>query len=113
MPAYPWMFTQKADKESIPNRISALRTVGVPYAEGYEELAIRDYEAQANSIVNGLKQNGFGEVEGIEITSDTKIVAMIAYLQRMGIDIKGNKNPWENLPSNERLQANFKPQIED
>jgi cytochrome c oxidase cbb3-type subunit I/II len=113
MPAYPWMFTQKADIESIPNRISALRTVGVPYAEGYEELAIRDYEAQANSIVNGLKQNGFGEIEGIEITSDSKIVAMIAYLQRMGIDIKGNKNPWEDLPSNERLQANFKPQVED
>lgn len=113
MPAYPWMFTQKADIESIPNRISALRTVGVPYAEGYEELAIRDYEAQANSIVNGLKQNGFGEIEGIEITSDSKIVAMIAYLQRMGIDIKGNKNPWEDLPSNERLRANFKPQVED
>ncbi|MFP8487730.1 cytochrome-c oxidase, cbb3-type subunit I [Gracilimonas sp. Q87] len=113
MPAYPWMFTQKADLESITNRISALRTVGVPYAEGYEELAMRDYMAQADAIVNGLKQNGFGEIEGIEITSDSKIVAMIAYLQRMGIDIKGNKNPWENLPSNERLQANFKPQVED
>lgn len=113
MPAYPWMFTQKADLESITNRISALRTVGVPYAEGYEELAMRDYMAQADAIVNGLKQNGFGEIEGIEITSDSKIVAMIAYLQRMGIDIKGNKNPWEDLPSNERLQANFKPQVED
>jgi len=113
MPAYPWMFTQKADIESIPNRISALRTVGVPYVADYEELAIRDYNAQANSIVNGLKENGFGEIEGIEITSDSKIVAMIAYLQRMGIDIKGEKNPWEDLPSNERLQANFKPQVED
>jgi len=113
MPAYPWMFTQKADIESIPNRISALRTVGVPYVADYEELAIRDYNAQANSIVNGLKNNGFGEIEGIEITSDSKIVAMIAYLQRMGIDIKGEKNPWEDLPSNERLQANFKPQVED
>lgn len=113
MPAYPWMFTEKADIESIPNRISALRTVGVPYVADYEELAIRDYMAQANSIVNGLKENGFGEIEGIEITSDSKIVAMIAYLQRMGIDIKGEKNPWEDLPSNERLQANFKPQVED
>ena len=113
MPAYPWMFTQKADIESIPNRISALRTVGVPYVADYEELAIRDYNAQANSIVNDLKNNGFGEIEGIEITSDSKIVAMIAYLQRMGIDIKGEKNPWEDLPSNERLQANFKPQVED
>lgn len=113
MPAYPWMFTEKADIESIPNRISALRTVGVPYVADYEELAIRDYMAQANNIVNGLKENGFGEIEGIEITSDSKIVAMIAYLQRMGIDIKGEKNPWEDLPSNERLQANFKPQVED
>ncbi len=113
MPAYPWLFTEKADIESIPNRISALRTVGVPYVADYEELAIRDYNAQANDIVNGLKENGFGEIEGIEITSDSKIVAMIAYLQRLGIDIKGEKNPWEDLPSNERLQANFKPQVED
>ncbi|SMO45345.1 cytochrome-c oxidase, cbb3-type subunit I [Gracilimonas mengyeensis] len=110
MPAYPWLFTQDMDKETIPNRINALRSVGVPYVEGYEEIALRDLEAQADDIVAGLRQNGFDEIEGIQITSDKKIIAIIAYMQRLGIDIKGNENPWEALPSSDRIQANFKPQ---
>lgn len=113
MPAYPWLFTQDMDKESIPNRINALRSVGVPYVEGYEDIAVRDLEAQAEDIVEGLRQNGFDEIEGIQITSDKKIVAIIAYMQRLGIDIKGNVNPWEELPSSDRIQANFKPQREE
>jgi cytochrome c oxidase cbb3-type subunit I/II len=112
MPAYPWLFTQDMDKETIPNRINALRKVGVPYVEGYGKIAIKDLEAQADEIVNGLRQNGFDEIEGIQITSDKKIVAIIAYMQRLGIDIKGNKNPWEELPSSDRIQANYKPQQE-
>lgn len=113
MPAYPWLFTQDMDKESIPNRINALRKVGVPYVEGYEEIAIRDLEAQADDIVAGLRQNGFDEIDGIQITSDKEIIAIIAYMQRLGIDIKGSTNPWEDLPSSDRIQANFKPQLED
>ncbi|WP_020402632.1 cytochrome-c oxidase, cbb3-type subunit I [Gracilimonas tropica] len=113
MPAYPWLFTEDMDKESIPNRINALRKVGVPYVEGYEDIALRDLEAQANDIVDGLRQNGFDQIEGIQITSDKKIIAIIAYMQRLGIDIKGNVNPWEGLPSGDRIQANFKPQTEN
>ncbi|MFD2532764.1 cytochrome-c oxidase, cbb3-type subunit I [Gracilimonas halophila] len=113
MPAYPWMFTDEMDIESIPARINALRTVGVPYAEGYEDLAIRDLEAQAEQITRGLHENGFGEIDGIEITSDKQIIAIIAYMQRLGVDIKGNVNPWEDLPSSDRIRANFTPQQED
>jgi cytochrome c oxidase cbb3-type subunit I/II len=113
MPAYPWMFTDDMDKESIPARINALRTVGVPYAEGYEDLAIRDLEAQAEQITQGLRENGFGEIDGIQIAPDKQIIAIIAYMQRLGVDIKGNTNPWEDLPSSDRIRANFTPQQED
>jgi len=113
MPAYTWLFTQDMDKETIPNRISALRSVGVPYVEGYEDIAIRDMEAQAEAITQGLKENGFDQIDGIQITSDKEIIAIIAYMQRLGIDIKGEENPWEALPSSDRIQANFKPQQED
>ncbi|MFH5830925.1 cytochrome-c oxidase, cbb3-type subunit I [Halalkalibaculum sp. DA384] len=99
MPAYPWMFSQQMDMESIGNRISALRSVGVPYAEGYEEQALADMKAQAEEITQELHQAGFKEVDGIEITSDKQIIAMIAYLQRLGVDIKGDNNPFEGLPS--------------
>lgn len=113
MPAYPWLFTQDIDKETIPNRINALRTVGVPYAEGYEDIAVEDLEAQAEQITQGLRENGFDQIEGIQITSDKKIIALIAYMQRLGIDIKGQRNPWEDLPSSNQFQANIEPQQEN
>lgn len=113
MPAYPWLFTQDIDKETIPNRINALRTVGVPYADGYEDIAVRDLEAQAEEITRGLRENGFDQIEGIQITSDKKIIALIAYMQRLGIDIKGEENPWDALPSSNQLQANIEPQTEN
>ena len=113
MPAYTWLYTQDIDKETIPNRINALRTVGVPYAEGYDEVAVQDLEAQAEQITQGLRENGFDQIEGIQITSDKKIIALIAYMQRLGIDIKGENNPWEELPSSNQLQAINEPQLED
>ena len=94
--------------ETIPNRINALRTVGVPYAEGYDEIAIRDFKAQADQIATGLRENGFGTVDGIEITSDKQIIAIIAYLQRLGVDISGKEDPFSGLPSNSRMGANIK-----
>ncbi len=103
MPAYPWMLEQKMDTESIGARISALRTAGVPYAQGYEEEALADLKAQADEITQGLHQSGFEEIDGYEITSDKQIIAIIAYLQRLGIDIKGENNPFEGLPSSKAL----------
>ena len=85
MPAYPWLYEQVIDKEQTAKKISAMRTVGVPYAEGYENQADADLEKQANGIAEGLK------MEGYEVTSDAEIVALIAYLQRLGKDIKSEK----------------------
>jgi len=103
MPAYPWMLTQDMDMETIDERISALRAVGVPYAEGYEDQALEDMMAQAEEITRGLHEAGFKEVDGIEITSEKQIIAIIAYLQRLGIDIKGNNDPFKGLPSSKDL----------
>ena len=108
MPAYTWLLKQDMDVETLPNRIGALRTVGVPYADNYEELVIRDAKYQAEMITQGLRENGFATVDGIEITSDKKIIALIAYLQRLGVDIKGENDPFAGLPSNERMGANIK-----
>ncbi|MFY8037734.1 MAG: cbb3-type cytochrome c oxidase subunit II, partial [Cyclobacteriaceae bacterium] len=82
MPAYPWLYEQVIDKSATAGKISALRTVGVPYEEGYELKATEDLEAQANKIAASLK------VDGYEIQSEAEIVALIAYLQRLGTDIK-------------------------
>jgi cytochrome c oxidase cbb3-type subunit I/II len=81
MPAYPWLLSDDGDYSMTPNKISAMRTLGVPYEEGYEEQALADLEAQAEQIVSNLKG------DGIEIDKNKEIVALIAYLQRMGTDI--------------------------
>jgi cytochrome c oxidase cbb3-type subunit I/II len=82
MPAYPWLYEQALDKSNTASKISALRKVGVPYAEGYESKAVADLEKQAAEISARLKS------ENYDISPDAEIVALIAYLQRLGKDIK-------------------------
>ena len=94
MPAYTWLIEEEMDLETLPNRISALRSVGVPYADDYEKRAVDHAKQQAREIAQSLKEAGFNNVSGIEITSDKKIIAMIAYLQRLGVDIKGENDPF-------------------
>lgn len=110
MPAYVWLYTQKMDTASIGARIAALRSVGVPYAMGYEDEALADMKAQAQRITDGLHKDGFDEINGHKITSDKKIIALIAYLQRLGIDIKGKNNPFQGLPSSKALAEDVKNQ---
>jgi cytochrome c oxidase cbb3-type subunit I/II len=85
MPAYPWLYEQQIDKNLTAGKISALRTIGVPYADGYEEIANAELDAQAKRIADNLS------LEGLETTPDAEIVALIAYLQRLGTDIKLNE----------------------
>ncbi|MGM0587184.1 MAG: cytochrome-c oxidase, cbb3-type subunit I [Bacteroidota bacterium] len=104
MPAYPWLLYQDMDIESIPDRIDALRAVGVPYNRDYaEEQAVQDLKTQADQIVQGLRESGFDQVDGYKITSEKKIIALIAYLQRLGVDIKGENSPFMDLGSDNAL----------
>ncbi|MDW8308453.1 MAG: cytochrome-c oxidase, cbb3-type subunit II, partial [Verrucomicrobiales bacterium] len=83
MPRYPWLLTRKLDTSSLPARIRALRKLGVPYPPGYENgPAQQDLEKQAQRVVFGL-QAGMVNAE-----PDREIIALIAYLQRLGKDIQ-------------------------
>jgi len=82
MPPYEWLSTQALDTTSMVAKINAMRTLGVPYAEGYEYQANEDLDAQAKEIATDLRKNN------IKVKSDAEIVALIAYLQRLGTDIK-------------------------
>ncbi|MBC7488343.1 MAG: cytochrome-c oxidase, cbb3-type subunit I [Cytophagaceae bacterium] len=85
MPSYPWLFEKKLDTTTTRAKISAMRTLGVPYPEGYEEIANKDLDQQAKEFSARL------QTSGITIKSDKEIIALIAYLQRLGIDIKLKK----------------------
>ena len=83
MPRYSWLLTQTLETDSLPARLAALRRVGVPYPPGYENgPAQKDLAAQADQIVADLKQGS------VTATPDKEIIALIAYLQRLGADIK-------------------------
>lgn len=86
MPPYPWLFEQSIDLSETAGKISALRTIGVPYQEGYEKAANDDLKIQAKKIVANLK-----EQDGIAVADGAEIIALIAYLQRLGTDIKGKQ----------------------
>ena len=82
MPTYPWLLEDQLDANSTIAKIKAMKRLGVPYPEGYENNAIKDMEAQAKEIAANLKK------DGIETLPDREIVALISYLQRLGKDIK-------------------------
>jgi cytochrome c oxidase cbb3-type subunit I/II len=85
MPGYPWLFSTTLNTRGTPAKIRAMQKLGVPYPEGYADIANDDLKNQADGIATGLKDNG------IEIKSNTEIIALIAYLQRLGTDIKAKQ----------------------
>lgn len=82
MPAYPWLITNELKTDSLPARIGALRKVGVPYPDGYEDGAFAELEAQSLMVQANLTEGM------VEAQADREIIALIAYLQRLGTDIK-------------------------
>ena len=83
MPPYPWIFDDEIDTALTSNMIWAMRRLGVPYEVGYEKIANKDLDDQANTIRASLK------TDKIDIEKNKEILAVVAYLQRMGKDIKG------------------------
>jgi len=82
MPSYPWIIEQQLDTEYTSAKINVMRMIGVPYEEGYENQAVNDLQIQAQEIADDLLDSG------ILVESDKEIIALIAYLQRLGTDIQ-------------------------
>ncbi len=83
MPAYPWYVTKEINVDLTPRMIRVMQRLGVPYPEGYEDQAIDDLMEQANAIAANLK-----EQTGEEVLPTSEMVAIIAYLQRLGTDVR-------------------------
>jgi len=86
MPPYPWLATNDIDVDGTPAKIRVMQKLGVPYAEGYDEKAVDDLMKQAAKIAGGLRQSG------IEVDDQKEIIALIAYMQRLGTDITNDSN---------------------
>ena len=82
MPSYPWLLDEKVDTSITGAKIRAMQTLGVPYPKGYDKTANIDLINQGNKIKASLKK------DKLDASNTSELVALIAYMQRMGTDIK-------------------------
>ena len=87
MPNYPWLLDDDLDTSLTAAKIRAMQTMGVPYPIGYDKVAVAELTSQSQQIANGLAK------EKIKTPATKEIIALIAYLQRMGKDIKLSESP--------------------
>jgi cytochrome c oxidase cbb3-type subunit I/II len=83
MPAYPELATNDIKWSVIQRRVEVMAMLGVPYGEAVTR-AEAMARAQATEVAADIAASG-----GPAGLKDKEIVAMVAYLQRLGRDIKG------------------------
>lgn len=81
MPSYAFLAENTLDESTTASKISVMQTLGVPYEKEYPSVANNDLHVQANEIVDDLGKNG------IKAARNSELIALIAYLQRLGKDI--------------------------
>ena len=105
MPAYTWLYDNQAmDYSMTETKMKAMRTLGVPYTDADIANAQKSIQEQSATIEKNLnndpdfvksyedsKQKAAAKGEKFVPMKDREIVAMIAYLQRLGTDIKVKK----------------------
>jgi cytochrome c oxidase cbb3-type subunit I/II len=94
MPAYTWLREDKLDLSLTAKKIRAMQTLGVPYKKGYDKKAVGDLKIQAHNIASDIVNTtptevliGVNKKQLIKDIESKEIVAVIAYLQRLGLDI--------------------------
>ncbi|MGE0403025.1 MAG: cytochrome-c oxidase, cbb3-type subunit I [Kofleriaceae bacterium] len=83
MPPYGHMLRDTIDFDVIQNRIDAMAMLGVPYGKAALDDAAGLARTQANEVAAKLRAAG-----GPDGMADKEVIAMIAYLQRLGVDIR-------------------------
>ncbi len=85
MPPYPWLIEDETNTKYTGAKIKVLQQLGTPYPRDYGDGAWEaDLQEQAKVIAENLRKDG---VEDDQLEKK-EIVALIAYLQRLGTDIK-------------------------
>ena len=105
MPAYKWLFDNKAmSHDDVQKKMAVMAKLGVPYTQEDIDGALASIAKQSAEIEEGLKGDPKfvkayeASKEKAKLTGekfvpmkDREIVALIAYLQRLGTDIKVKK----------------------
>lgn len=88
MPRYPWLFSGDGHDATLntsltESKMKAMVALGVPYTEAEVANALKNMNAQASEIAKRLNED-----PTIQVEPNEEIIALIAYLQRMGTDVK-------------------------
>ncbi|UBZ06624.1 cytochrome-c oxidase, cbb3-type subunit I [Salegentibacter mishustinae] len=113
MPSYKWIVTDELDKSDTEAKMKALSTLGVPYTLEEIENAQQSMIEQGIQIEKNLyadpdfvdtyeAEKEFAAQNGNEFVEmrNREIVALIAYLQRLGTDIKAKDVEVTNTKTN-------------
>ncbi len=88
MPNYAHLAEQPLDLSRTSAKVGALATMGAPYDEDEVSVAGDLAQLQANDLAKALTDQGLPDIR------DKKMIALIAYLQRLGRDGRGASDEW-------------------
>jgi len=95
MPAYTWLYERDLDTRHTEGKILTMQQLGTPYPEGYAPKAVDDLRKQAVFIADKLRAAGMNDVN-----ENKEIIALIAYLHKLGTDIdpvkKAKVDEWKS-----------------
>jgi cytochrome c oxidase cbb3-type subunit I/II len=83
MPRYPHLLSNTFDTRLIRRKLEVLRTLGAPYTDGELDTAVASMQTQAGAIAAEVEAQ-----KGPRGLADKEILALTAYLQRLGTDIR-------------------------
>ncbi len=84
MPPYPWLLKDDLNTNYTSSKIKILQSLGTPYPNGFADIAVDNLKTQAKKIAESLAKDKINQAN----LENKEIVALIAYLQRLGTDIK-------------------------
>ncbi|WP_299246572.1 cytochrome-c oxidase, cbb3-type subunit I [uncultured Aquimarina sp.] len=101
MPSYKWLLKNKLDRSDTESKMEAMVTLGVPYTPEEIAKAQKWMDEQATQIEKNLYDDPdfaktyeadkkYAKENGLDFTEmrDREVIALIAYIQRLGTDIK-------------------------
>jgi cytochrome c oxidase cbb3-type subunit I/II len=92
MPNYPWLLTKKANYAIMPKKLKVMKALGVPYTDEQIQSAEYDAKDEAEAIADELIEQG-----APSSVKDKEIIALIAYLQKLGTALKQDNELLEDL----------------
>jgi cytochrome c oxidase cbb3-type subunit I/II len=82
MPPFSWLLKTPLNFDEIPRKMTAMQTLGVPYSDHDIETAVDTAKKQAREIADKIERD-----KGPAGLEDMKVIALIAYVDRLGVDL--------------------------